>query len=126
MLESFLSPLLPVVFITVCFFIPAFITVFLIQRRNRHRRSPLTFKLLRSPGHTLLTKMESINDDISMHIFLLWIIPAAMFAMHISVSLFAHQPESWQRIGVDMLVCLTAEVYAVRKLLKLFTQKNRL
>lgn len=62
--------------------------------RLRGRRNPLCHNLLRSPGQSLLTRLDELNEEIQLNAASLAMIPLLFYALHISQSYFGGVPES--------------------------------
>lgn len=100
---------------------PGWIAVHFLQRRKRlarkERRSPLTSKLLRTPGHTLREQLEEGRVDLGMDIMVLMVMPALLLAFLYVTTIVTGQVQAvW--VLVVLGVAVTAfTVYQTRKLL---------
>lgn len=100
--------------------------VFYQQRKNKHRYSPLTSKLLRGPGHALVKKLEDINFDVAANFFLIWFIPVFIFAMHVSVPYFLGKEHASITTAIHVLATIGLEIYVVFKLIKITNQRRKI
>ncbi len=66
--------------------------------RKRNRRSPLTRNLLRSPGETLRSQLEKIDQETDYFLIVSIFTPLLMYGIHISTSYFSAKPETISRI----------------------------
>ncbi len=85
-------------------FIPTIGFLYLWKRKERQEltKSPLTRNLLRPPGHSLRCKFREVYDEIQLSIVILVMIPLIVFAIHVSQSYFAGEPESVLRIVISV------------------------
>jgi len=74
---------------------------FRIHRKKKNPPTPLTCDILRGPGHSLLTQIDSLNQEIQVCRIGLLTIPILIFCAHISYSYFGGQPESGSRIAMS-------------------------
>ncbi|MNK11249.1 Nuclease-related domain protein [compost metagenome] len=121
-----LISLLPMVVSIAILYVLASGIVFYQQKKNKHRHSPLTSKLLRGPGHALVKKLEDINFDIAANFFLIWFIPVFIFAMHVSVPYFLERQQSPITVAIHILAVIGLEIYVVLKLIKITNQRRRI
>jgi hypothetical protein len=126
MLQPFLAALLPTIISVAIFLAVGFGAAHYHLWKNKKRWSPLTSKLLRSPGHQLVQELDDINFDITAALFAMWLIPLVMYTAHISGSYFSHQPESLLRFAINAGAVLIGEIYAIRKLLRLLEGRTRI
>ncbi len=82
-MKSLLIGLIPTVIILVIFF-GAFTVFKLYEMRKRGKRSPLTVKLLRSPGETLRGQIDDIGLDITYYAMISPVLPLALYASYLS------------------------------------------
>lgn len=96
------------------------------NHKNKKRWSPLTHKLLRGPGYSLVKEIDDINFDLHASIFSIWLFPFIIYSMHLSASYFGHQPESFFRIAFDIVVMVCIEAYFIRQLIQRFDERGKL
>lgn len=58
-----------------------FLAVFLFKRSKRNRRSPISGKLLRSPGQSILPQIEETTDQIMEALFGLAVFPLLVLSV---------------------------------------------
>jgi hypothetical protein len=93
----------------------------LLLRRKRTtraaRRSPLTEKLLRGPGHSLRERLAELRFDVATDLAVLMVIPNLLFSMYLLQLRFLRLPPStWVHAFVATL-CLCLIAYYIRSLL---------
>ncbi len=62
--------------------------------KKRHRRSPLTHQLLRSPGEELSKKIEDVNTEIDSHLLVFSTLPLAVFISYLLLSPHSKTPRN--------------------------------
>lgn len=95
-------------------------------RKHKKRQSPLTSKLLRSPGYALIQEADEISIDIAAHMFGVLIFPLFIYASHISNSYFANSPETTFRILINVIAVIAIEVFLIREIIQLGDKRKRL
>jgi len=80
-----LVPIIPIAMPFLIFFI-VWIFLYLIRRHNRNKglRLPFTNTFLRSPGQSLLTEIEDLNEKITEYIVCLLSVPLGIYAFYVS------------------------------------------
>lgn len=68
------------------------ITLLKAYHSHKKRRNPFTSKFLRAPGHSLIEKLDTINDDLVAYMAMLFIIPIFFYALYISNLYFQKRP----------------------------------
>lgn len=96
------------------------------HRQSQQRWSPLTSKLLRSPGHSLIKKMEELDLEIDSLLFVVAAGPVWIYAAHISTSHFAGASESLFRIGLSVLTVCAMVFYGALKLVRVLSTRSRI
>ncbi|MDP2784805.1 MAG: nuclease-related domain-containing protein [Sulfurimicrobium sp.] len=112
--------------ILIPFFI-SFGTIYLVIQYVMHKthqikqrgRSPLTKKLLRSPGESIRNKLESIHDDLIMTVSMITIIPISMY------SIWAFN-QTKQSAFIAISIGLISIIYLTKSLLKKKNEQQRL
>ncbi|MGD0238192.1 MAG: nuclease-related domain-containing protein [Syntrophorhabdales bacterium] len=97
--------------------------VFWYNSRQSHRRSPLTQDLMRSPGHSLVVRIEEISQSILLWTLFATILPVCFYSSYISRKYFG-EVKPGEHAGIIYL-CLSVGivVFALIRLLRL--QKER-
>jgi Nuclease-related domain. len=102
--------------------------ILLLRKRivTARRRSPLSVDLLRPPGYFISTKLDEVQDDITIWLCLLTIGPLALYAAHITQSYLMNIPETPARIIMSVLAGLVFVVFAGWKLFRLVRERENL
>lgn len=95
-------------------------------QKHKKRQSPLTSKLLRSPGYALIKEADEVSIDIAANMFGILIFPVLIYASHISSSYFANSPETTSRILINAIAVIAVEAFLVRKIIQLGDKRKRL
>ena len=97
-----------------------------IYKRQNEHRPPLTRDRLRSPGQSLLPKLESINTDLMFYLLTALLVPLAIVSIHISISYFGGVPEGRLRSGVAVGVAIGFCVICIYKIIELRAKRRAL
>jgi hypothetical protein len=106
--------------------IAGIIYLFRFFKKRKKLRSSLTQNLLRSPGQSLLYKLDAINADLTAHLSSALVAPLAIYALHISISYFGGARESDLRIGITACAALGFFVFSTSKAIKLLRDRRAL
>jgi len=106
--------------------IAGFFYVIRFYKKRKKPRSPFSQSLLRSPGQSLLYKMDAINLDLPVYVSSALVVPLAIYALHISLSSFAGASETNLRIGVTVCVAIGFFIFSVYKVSKLLHKRRLL
>jgi hypothetical protein len=126
MLQTILFQTLPIGISLIILFSAITLVVFYQNHKNKKRWSPLTSKLLRGPGYSLVKEIDDINFDLHASIFSIWLFPLIIYSAHLSASYFGHQPETFFRIIFDAVVAVFAETYFIRQLIRQIDERSKL
>ncbi|HYN60934.1 MAG TPA: hypothetical protein VET87_15545, partial [Rubrivivax sp.] len=100
---------------------PVWVAAQFLHRRKKQarkgRRSPLTSKLLRTPGHTLREQLEEGRIDLGMEIMVLMFAPAIALAMLYLTSIVTGRGQPVLILVVVGVALAAFTVYQTRKLL---------
>jgi hypothetical protein len=97
---------------------------FRIRQRKKNPPTALTGDILRGPGQSLLTQIDSLNQEIQVYSIALPIIPILIFCAHISYSYFGRQPESVGRIAMSAGGALAFMGHILLKLMPLLAKRR--
>ena len=114
---KYLGSFFPIVILATSYF---FVFSFLIYRRwkTKHKKNPLTIKLLRAPGESLKTEIEDLTQDIMIYIFFVPAVPFLFVCMHLSQSYIGGMPETIGRFLVNFFGMLFVTGYLIHLLSK--------
>jgi len=100
---------------------PGWIAVQFLYRRKKlarkERRSPLTSKLLRTPGHTLREQLEEGRADLGMEVMVLMFAPAILLAFLYLTTIVTGRAQAVWVLAVVGVAVAAFTVYQTRKLL---------
>ncbi|MDB5345374.1 MAG: hypothetical protein JWP89_3751 [Schlesneria sp.] len=109
-------------------FVPTLGFLYFWKRKERRelRESPLTRNLLRAPGHSLRFKIADQAEELLLSVLIMVIAPVMAFAVHISQSHFAGQPESVLRVVISAVAGLGVIVFFGWRLMATLTKLKHL
>ena len=91
---ALLTSLIPLAIFCLCVFVPIGIVVWIRGRQTRGKKNPLNFDLLRSPGQSLKEEIEGISEKIAEHLFVMFIVPLALYTAIVSEFALTSTPPS--------------------------------
>jgi len=106
------------------FVIIGILYLFLFYQKQKKLRSPFTQDFLRSPGQTLLAKLDAVNEDLIIYFISALIIPIVIYSLHISMSYFAGVPETRLRIGISACIGIGFFIFSVYRAIKLLGKRR--
>ena len=101
-----------------------FLFVFRKYYRNKNLRLPFTQLLLRSPGQSLLKKIDFLNEDITAHVVYLFLAPIFVYATYISHLYFNKKAPSLHVLMLLGALLLGLIVFNLYKLTGLLSQRR--
>jgi len=101
-----------------------FLFVFRKYYRSKNLRLPFTQLLLRSPGQSLLKKIDFLNEDITAHVVYLFLTPIFVYATYISHLYFNKKAPSLLVLVLLGAFLLGLIVYSLYKLTGLLSQRR--
>ena len=101
-----------------------FLFVFRKYYRNKNLRLPFTQLLLRSPGQSLLKKIDFLNEDITSYVVYLFITPIFAYATYISHLYFNKKAPSLHGLVLLGAFLLVLIVFSLYKLTGLLSQRR--
>ena len=111
--------LIPILSIIVLpFVIIGILYLFRFYQKQKRLRSPFTRDLLRSPGQSLLSRLDAINEDLAVYNTSALIVPLIIYSIHISMSYFGGVPETDIRTGTAVCIGLGFFVFSIYRLIK--------
>ena len=123
---TLLPTLVPVVFIAVGVLLLVGVVQYQRWRDRRYpRQSPLTQNMLRPPGHSLRQKLESLDVESDTCLVFFFMTPLAVFAVHVSQSYFAGEPESVLRVVTSIVMAGAILAVVGRYLLHLMSERKK-
>ncbi len=106
------------------FVIIGLLYLFRFYKKQKKLRSPFTRDFLRSPGQSLLAKLDAINEDLMLYLSSALVVPLTIYSLHISISYFGGTPETYLRSGAATFVGIGFFGFSVYKLIKLLGKRR--
>jgi hypothetical protein len=98
----------------------------IFYKKKKRLRSTLTRDFLRSPGQTLLFKLDAVNEELMVYLISALVVPLVIYSLHISMSYFGGFPETRFRIGISACIGIGFLVFSVYKAMKLLGERQRI
>ena len=98
--------------------------LFRFYQKQKKLRSPFTRDLLRSPGQSLLGKLDVINEDLMVYLLSATLVPLAIYSLHISISYFGISPKTDLRTGAAACFGIGFFLFFRYKLIKLLDKRR--
>jgi hypothetical protein len=116
---------MPLVILAVVFGI-FYLTISILKfyHGRKKRRSPFTDRFLRSPGQSLLQKLDDINSDISAHLAFSIITPFMFYSMYMSEIYFRKRPLFSSTLTAYIVVGAIFTGYFIFKIVRLFNLRR--
>ena len=115
-------PLVIIAVVSGIFYLTVSILKFYHGRKKR--RSPFTDRFLRSPGQSLLQKLDDINSDISAHLAFSIITPFMFYSMYMSEIYFRKRPLFSSTLTAYIVVGAIFTGYFIFKIVRLFNLRR--
>ena len=85
------------------------------RRARAERRSPLTEKLLRGPGHALREQAEDVRLDMFADMAITTTLPTTLVGLHLAQSHIFSRPESLFRLGFTVAMIAASVLWAAAR-----------
>jgi hypothetical protein len=102
-----------------------FLYIILKFAQLKRKRTPFTHDFLRSPGHTLLKRLDALNQEISIYLLYLISLPICIYAAHISLLYFSKMEMDTRGIITLAIICTIMMAYFLFQLLR-FLRKRKI
>jgi Nuclease-related domain len=109
---------LPIAIMFASMIIPVGVALW-IRHQRRHRRTPLTVQLLRSPGESLGRQIEKLSEDIDTYFAFLVITPLLSFSVFLSARYLGNQKVNGLLFSIPCIAYLAFFAFKLIKLLKI-------
>jgi hypothetical protein len=96
------------------------------ERRRRRRVPPFTRPVERFPGHTLLTRLEALTEEIAIQVTTLLVMPVYLYASYISYLYFGARPLTWVGLAGLTVISGAFAVFGLVKTHRLLHQRRSL
>lgn len=124
-MSSMLMILFPVVPLSIVSFSCAWLALYLYKKQLKGRRSPLTGKLLRSPGHTLISQIDELNEGINTDL-MMFFISIFIFTNALPHLYRGEITSTVRNIALFFLILLPFALFFIRRLSKRLQLRNLL
>ncbi|UCH23629.1 MAG: NERD domain-containing protein [Deltaproteobacteria bacterium] len=115
----------PIILVLVIFIVLMSVLQFYRKvNRFKKRRSPFTHSILRSPGESLIKKLDTINVEINAYIFSLVIIPVLMYSIPFSISYYKGKNLSVIEVYASAIAGLVFITYLLFRIAKLLNERK--
>jgi len=125
-MKLFIFSLLSAVITLALAWMCAILTKFIYERKKSGKRSPLSGKLLRSPGQSLISQLDDMTDEINFSIFALFLFPLIGFNTLMNQIYFSQLRLTVLNIVVSVLPILIIMLFFVLKLIRQLVARNKL
>ena len=102
-----------------------FLYIILKFAQLRRKRTSFAHDFLRSPGHTLLKGLDTLNQEISIYLLYLISLPICIYAAYISLLYFSKTEMDTKGIITLAIICTVMMAYFLFQLLR-FLRKRRI
>jgi hypothetical protein len=96
------------------------------ERRRRRRMPSFSRPLERFPGHTLLTRLEALTEEITIQVTTLLVMPVCLYASYISYLYFGARPLTWAGLLGLAVISGAFVAYGLVQTLRLLHQRRSL
>jgi hypothetical protein len=108
------------------FVIMGILYLFLLYKKQKKLRSPSTHDFLRSPGQSLLSKLDAVNENLMVSLISALMVPLTIYSLHISMSYIGGVPETQFRIWASACFGIGFFLFSVYKAMKLLGERQRI
>jgi hypothetical protein len=125
-LNELMLSMIPVsVFMLFCF-VPTLLILYIFRYQIKKKKSPLNIELLRSPGESLRNQIDKSNEDILEYFMYLVLLPVLVYAFTITQYSFVNRKPGITYFILMGLVLFGTIFFLMKKLYKIFKQRNSL
>ena len=100
------------------------IQLLIVRNKRKKRRSPFMDNFLRSPGESLRSRLDEINDNINTNLVSAFILPLIFYSGILSQAYFSEKPLSVSSIWILILIALAFEAYFIYRLVRLINKRR--
>ena len=118
-----LTGLLPAIIVIATMVTIVMSAIWIVRRKQRGRRSPLTQQLLRSPGESLRQQVDQLHDDIT-ECFMMTIIVPLGITIPFLLQLQTTSKFTWATLTLYIVTGILFAVFMIRKMVKLLDERN--
>ena len=99
--------------------------ILILQNRRKSRRSPFTDNFLRSPGESLRSRLDEINDDLNANLVSAFILPLIFYSGALTQAYFGEKPLSASSIWILILITAAFEACFIYSLVRLINMRRK-
>lgn len=100
------------------------VEIFRYRIARKGRRSPFTPQIVRSPGQSLLKRLDALNGEISIQAAAFVALPITIYAAHLSYLYFGKHPFHWTGAMAAGIVAIVFMGYTLFKLLGFLDERR--
>lgn len=106
------------------FVIIGILYLFRFYQKQKRLRSPFTRDLLRSPGQSLLAKLDAINEDLMVYLMYATLGPLTIYSANISLFYFQKVPKAHFHVWISVCVGIGILIFSIYKVTKLLSKRR--
>lgn len=106
------------------FVIIGILYLFRFYQKQKRLRSPFTRDLLRSPGQSLLAKLDAINEDLMVYLLYATLGPLTIYSANISLFYFQKVPKAHFHVWISACVGIGILIFSIYKVTKLLSKRR--
>lgn len=106
------------------FIIIGILYLFQFYKQQKEIRSPFTRDLLRSPGQSLLAKLDAINEDLMVYLLYATLGPLTIYSVNISLFYFQKVPKAHFHVWISLCVGIAIIIFFIYKVSKLLSKRR--
>jgi hypothetical protein len=123
---NFIIQLIPAIIFLVFCMLPVWLVLKIYDYKIKHKKSPLSIDLLRSPGESLQEQIDKITNDVLSNLLLIPIIPVFLYSIVLSNHSFSGKQLSSFQIIFYVAFAILSNSYFCFSIYKLLQKKNLL
>jgi hypothetical protein len=104
----------------------ATLALYVYGRSKKNRRSPLSNKLLRSPGQSLIDQIDELNDEVSFYITCLFFFPTLVFTAFLPKFYLGEIHTTLPEVFLYICIIVLPMAFITRRLIRYLVDRNRL
>ena len=118
--------LFPIALVFIVTFPCCWLALYIYKKQQKGRRSPLTGKLLRSPGHTLISQIDDLTEEINTDLMMMMFVPLLLIISASGQFYWDEMKFTVPNFALYFFTILFIALFSVRKLSKRLHQRNLL
>ncbi len=118
-----LTGILPAMIVLVTMFTVGLSSVWIVRRKQRGRRSPLTQQLLRNPGESLRQQIDQLSDKVTDCLIATMVVPLVVCITFL-LQIQANPRVTWLVLVTYIAFGLLFAAYMIRRMVGIFDERN--